>query len=398
MRTGRPAASRVGKRRVPRRHVQVVAAAGETSRRTGRPVSRSRRRTSGMPASGSTALATSRHRPARAAVVEAEDETAVVDLEHVLRQAGPVPTWRSPRRRRCTGTARRGLGGRSSSRQGRWRPRCNSRALGGLIRGRILRSRLPQARLRGMGRMPMLVVSRDDAPAWPVGGVRLAELADRACRWRPTSGSARRYEHAQRSALMAVALADAAGFMRVRRRTLLPGAAEDHRLYGRRDFGFRAWARMSANGSGTSAGRAPAEFVGAVIRNVGRDDGCRGPGRQGAAARSPAAAEMQNSRIHCEVGQLLARRLVFGPGWRARSGRCSRAGTGAGVPRGSRARRSIGRAAGAARVRGGRPRTGCWGRTGRSALVARRRAGGGYDPKLVGSSRVARRRCFRGWR
>jgi HD-GYP domain-containing protein (c-di-GMP phosphodiesterase class II) len=119
-------------------------------------------------------------------------------------------------------------------------------------------------------------------------------------------------EHAQRSAVIAVALAEAAGltdeqaqdaYYLAMLRTV--GCTGDH------DFAFSVfgedlgWMGLAAMGS-------PLALLGRVARNVGRGSGVR---RAGLVARAFASLPqvMRNSQIHCEVGAMLSERLGLGP-------------------------------------------------------------------------------------
>lgn len=139
-------------------------------------------------------------------------------------------------------------------------------------------------------------------------------------------------EHAQRSAVVAVALAEAAGlseqeaqdaYYLAMLRTV--GCTGDH------DFAFRifgedlGWLGLAAMGS-------PLALLGQMARNVGRKAG--GVRRAGQVARAFASLPevMRNSRIHCEVGTMLSQRLGLGPGVVAGLGQVFERWDGMGAP------------------------------------------------------------------
>jgi HD-GYP domain-containing protein (c-di-GMP phosphodiesterase class II) len=210
--------------------------------------------------------------------------------------------------------------------------------------------------------------------------VRLAELAA-SLSLATDIGLGLALEHGERSALLTVALAEAAGF----------DESEAHDAFyvallktvgctGDDDFGIRVLGEDSGNWIAHMAGGSPAEFLGAMIRNVGRRDAF--PRRVGKVLRALGKGPSAPTRAHCEVGRLLAERLGL-------SARVARAITqvferwdGRGRPdrlKGEAIDRVVRLVQLAADAQAARRLFG----TDEVVALVKRRAGGGYDPKLV---------------
>jgi HD-GYP domain-containing protein (c-di-GMP phosphodiesterase class II) len=212
--------------------------------------------------------------------------------------------------------------------------------------------------------------------------VRLAELMT-ALSLAVDVGLGEPFEHAQRSALAAAKLATLAG---------LPVAEAQDAFYlallktvgcaGDDDLGFRVLGEDLGEWMGPVGGAAPAEFMSLVFRNVGRDRAL--PARVASVLRtlSQLPSLMQGSQGHCEVGQMLARRLGLGPAVVRGLGQVFEKWDGSGQPkhlRGEAIDRPVRLAQVAADVETGHRVLGI------EATVAtmRRRGGHGYDPRLV---------------
>jgi len=146
----------------------------------------------------------------------------------------------------------------------------------------------------------------------PTEGIRLAELMA-ALSLANDVGLGEPFEHAQRSALVAARLAQLAG--------MPPAEAQDAYYLallktigcvGDDDLGVRVLGEDLGEWMGPIGGANPLEMLGLFLRNVGRSEPL--PRRVakvvGAFAGMPAV--MQASHGHCEVGQMLARRLGLG--------------------------------------------------------------------------------------
>ena len=210
--------------------------------------------------------------------------------------------------------------------------------------------------------------------------VRLAELAA-SLSLATDIGLGVALEHAQRSALMTVALADAAGFdADDARDAFYVALLKTVGCTGDEDFGVRVLGEDSGNWIAHMAGGSPAEFMGALLRNVGRSDAF--PRRVGKVLHALRKGPGMPSRAHCEVGRLLAERLGL-------SARVARAMTqvferwdGRGRPEGLKGEaidRVVRLVQLASDAQAARRLFG----TDETVALIRRRAGGGYDPKLV---------------
>jgi HD-GYP domain-containing protein (c-di-GMP phosphodiesterase class II) len=202
--------------------------------------------------------------------------------------------------------------------------------------------------------------------------VRLAELAA-SLSLATDIGLGVSPEHGARSALLAVALAEAAGCDEAEARDAFYVALlKTVGCTGDEDFGIRVLGETSGNWIAHMAGGSPAEFLGAIVRNVGRADGL--PRRIGKVLRALGKGPAVPTRAHCEVGRLLAERLGL-------SARVARAITQVferwdgreAIDRVVRLVQLASDAQAARRLFG----------TDETVALLRRRAGGGYDPKLV---------------
>jgi HD-GYP domain-containing protein (c-di-GMP phosphodiesterase class II) len=210
--------------------------------------------------------------------------------------------------------------------------------------------------------------------------VRLAELAA-SLSLATDIGLGVALEHGERSAVLAVALAEAAGCDESEARDAFYVALlKTVGCTGDEDFGVRALGEDSGNWIAHMAGGSPAEFLGAIIKNVGRHDPL--PRRVGKVLHALRKGPGMPTRAHCEVGRLLAQRLglsarvaeamsqVF-ERWDGR-GRPHRL-KGEAIDRVVRVVQLASDAQAARRLFG----------TDETVALLRRRAGGGYDPKLV---------------
>ena len=223
--------------------------------------------------------------------------------------------------------------------------------------------------------------------------VRLAELAA-SLSLATDIGLGVALEHAQRSALMTVALADAAGFdADDARDAFYVALLKTVGCTGDEDFGVRVLGEDSGNWIAHMAGGSPAEFMGALLRNVGRSDAF--PRRVGKVLHALRKGPGMPSRAHCEVGRLLAERLGL-------SARVARAMTqvferwdGRGRPEGLKGEaidRVVRLVQLASDAQAARRLFG----TDETVALIRRRAGGGYDPKLVEVFSASREDIVRG--
>ncbi|HEY7372370.1 MAG TPA: HD domain-containing phosphohydrolase [Polyangia bacterium] len=210
--------------------------------------------------------------------------------------------------------------------------------------------------------------------------VRLAELAA-SLSLATDIGLGVSPEHGARSALLAVALAEAAGCDEAEARDAFYVALlKTVGCTGDDDFGVRVLGETSGNWIAHMAGASPAEFLGTLVRNVGRADGF--PRRIGKVLRALGKGPGAPTRAHCEVGRLLAERLGL-------SARVARAMTqvferwdGRGRPdrlKGEAIDRVVRLVQLASDAQAARRLFG----TDETVALVRRRAGGGYDPKLV---------------
>ena len=210
--------------------------------------------------------------------------------------------------------------------------------------------------------------------------VRLAELAA-SLSLASDIGLGVALEHAQRSALMSVALAQAAGLDETEAQDAFYVALlKTVGCTGDEDFGVRTLGEDSGHWIAHMAGGSPGEFIGALIRNVGRNDAL--PRRVGKVLRALGKGPRMPTRAHCEVGRLLAERLGL-------SARVARAMTqvferwdGRGRPDGLKGEaidRSVRVVQLASDAQAARRLFG----TDETVALIRKRAGGGYDPKLV---------------
>jgi HD-GYP domain-containing protein (c-di-GMP phosphodiesterase class II) len=217
----------------------------------------------------------------------------------------------------------------------------------------------------------------------PVAGtesVRLAELAA-SLSLATDIGLGVALEHAQRSALMTVALADAAGFdASDARDAFYVALLKTVGCTGDEDFGVRALGEDSGNWIAHMAGGSPAEFMGALIRNVGRSDAF--PRRVGKVLHALRKGPGMPSRAHCEVGRLLAERLGLSARVASAMTQVFERWDGRGRPDGLKGEaidRVVRLVQLASDAQAARRLLG----TDETVALIRRRAGGGYDPKLV---------------
>ena len=210
--------------------------------------------------------------------------------------------------------------------------------------------------------------------------VRLAELAA-SLSLATDIGLGVALEHAQRSALLAVALADAAGVGADEARDAFYVALlKTVGCVGDEDFGVRVLGEDSGGWIAHMAGGSPAEFMAAMFKNIGRGDPV--PRRIGKVLRAMGKGPSVPTRAHCEVGRLLAERLGL-------SARVARAITqvferwdgkgrpdrlkGEAIDRAVRIAQLASDAQAAHRLLG----------ADETVALVKRRAGGGYDPKLA---------------
>jgi HD-GYP domain-containing protein (c-di-GMP phosphodiesterase class II)/DNA-binding CsgD family transcriptional regulator len=190
-------------------------------------------------------------------------------------------------------------------------------------------------------------------------------------------------EHALRSALLATALAEAAGmgedearqaFYLALLRTVGCTGDED---YVARVFGEDAGSWITHMG-----GASPAEMLQALVRNVGRGDPA--PRRLGKVVRAFAGIPGMPavSRGHCEVGRLLARRLGLPDDVVHGMDQVFERWDGGGVPAGLEGE-AIARPVRLAQLAGDAQAAHRLLGTEAAVALMRRRAGRGYDPKLV---------------
>src|SRR5215211_6419175 len=114
-------------------------------------------------------------------------------------------------------------------------------------------------------------------------------------------------EHAQRSAVVSVALAGAAGLTEEQAQdayylSLLQtvGCTGDH------DFAFRAFGEEMAEWIPLAVMGTPVELMGSLIRNVGRGKAALKRAGHLARAFGSLPGVMRNTQIHCEVGTMLS--------------------------------------------------------------------------------------------
>ena len=143
------------------------------------------------------------------------------------------------------------------------------------------------------------------------GAVRLAELMA-ALSQATDIGLGTAPEHAQRSALVTVALADAAGLPRPGTAGL-PHVAQDHRLHGDEDVTARIFGEDAGTWIAHIGGASPIE---AARRRRPTWAGQRRPLRRARKVlRALGTCRLPPvTRGHCEVGHLLAQRLGLSPG------------------------------------------------------------------------------------
>src|SRR5262245_5315173 len=210
--------------------------------------------------------------------------------------------------------------------------------------------------------------------------VRLAELAA-SLSLATDIGLGVALEHGERSALLAVALAEAAGCDESEARDAYYVALlKTVGCTGDEDFGIRVLGEDSGNWIAHMAGGSPAEFMAAIVTNVGRGDAF--PRRIGKLLRAFGKGPSMPSRAHCEVGRLLAEPL--GPWPRAATAMTQvfERWDGRGRPtrlKGEAIDRVVRLAQLASDAQAGYRLLGADG----TVALVRRRAGGGYDPKLA---------------
>jgi HD-GYP domain-containing protein (c-di-GMP phosphodiesterase class II) len=215
----------------------------------------------------------------------------------------------------------------------------------------------------------------------PAEGIRLAELMV-ALSLANDVGLGEPFEHAQRSALVAARLAQLAG---------LPTSEAQDAYYlallktigcvGDDDLGYRVLGEDIGEWMGPIGGADPVEMLGLLLRNVGKNETL--PRRVakvlGAFAGMPEVVAASHG--HCETGQMLATRLGLGPAVVRGLGQVFDRWDGNGTKklRGEAVDRAVRVAQLATDLETGH-RT-----LGPEEVVAtmRRRAGRGYDPKLV---------------
>jgi HD-GYP domain-containing protein (c-di-GMP phosphodiesterase class II) len=212
--------------------------------------------------------------------------------------------------------------------------------------------------------------------------VRLAELMA-ALSVAVDLGLGETVEHAQRSAVIAVALSDAAGLTAEQAQdayylSLLQtvGCTGDH------DFAFQAFGEDMAEWIPLAVMGAPMELMGDVVRNVGRGQATLQRARRLARAFAAMPGVMRNTQIHCEVGTMLSDRLGLGPRVVAGLGQVFERWDGGGAPhklRGEAIALPVRVSQLARDIELGARKLGL------EATVAlmRKRAGKGHDPRLV---------------
>jgi HD-GYP domain-containing protein (c-di-GMP phosphodiesterase class II) len=212
--------------------------------------------------------------------------------------------------------------------------------------------------------------------------VRLVELTT-ALSLATDLGLGEPFEHGQRSALLAAHLAEEAG---------LPAAESQTAFYlaqlltvgctGDDDLMYRVLGEDLAAWRGPIGGAGPAEILGLLLRNVGRDRPL--PARIGRVLSALAGVPsiMEAARGHCEVGQILARSLGLGPAVVRGLGHVFERWDGGGQPHRLKGE-AIDRAARVAQLACDADTAHrCFGPD-RTVQLLRRRSGKGYDPKLV---------------
>jgi HD-GYP domain-containing protein (c-di-GMP phosphodiesterase class II) len=212
--------------------------------------------------------------------------------------------------------------------------------------------------------------------------VRLAELMV-ALSLATDVGLGEPFEHAQRSALVAVRLAQLAG---------MPPAEAQDAFYlamlktvgciGDDDLGFQVLGEDLGEWMGPIGGASPMEALALMVRNVGSKEALPARVARVLSALAGMPAVMGASRGHCEVGQMLARQAGLGPAVVRGLGQVFERWDGAGKPnkiRGEQLDRAVRVAQVATDLESGH-RT-----LGPEEMVAtmRRRAGKGYDPVLA---------------
>jgi HD-GYP domain-containing protein (c-di-GMP phosphodiesterase class II) len=214
------------------------------------------------------------------------------------------------------------------------------------------------------------------------GGVRLAELVA-ALSLATDVGLGAPLENAQRAALLAVHLAEAAG---------LGEAEARHAFYlallktvgcvGDEDFTARVFGEEASAWITPIGGATPVEILRLIVANVGRGRGVPGRAAKVLRALGSLPGMPAISRGHCEVGNLLARRLGLPAGVVRGMGQVFERWDGRGAParlRGEAIHPAV-RVAQLASDAQALART--LGADGTAALV-RARAGSGYDPRLA---------------
>lgn len=220
----------------------------------------------------------------------------------------------------------------------------------------------------------------ETAPA--AGGARLAELMG-ALSLATDIGLGIPIEHAQRSALLAVRLAERAGM----------GEAEARHAYylsllktvgctGDEDLGQRLLGEDMGTWMGSMGGAGVAEVLRALVAHVGRDDPAwRRAGKLMRAFTALPAFDAM-SRGHCEVGHFLARSLGVAPEVVRGLGQVFERWDGAGVPhklRGQAIDRAVRLAQIVTDAEAAQRNMGTDGAMG----LMRGRRGAGYDPELL---------------
>jgi HD-GYP domain-containing protein (c-di-GMP phosphodiesterase class II) len=213
-------------------------------------------------------------------------------------------------------------------------------------------------------------------------GVRLAELMT-ALSLATDVGLASPFDHGQRSALFGARLAALAG---------LPPAEAQDAFYlsllrtigctGDDDLGFRVLGEDLGEWVGPMAGASAFEALGLMVRNIGKHEALPVRVARVVSSLTRLPAMMANDRGHCEVGQMLARRLGLGPAVVRGLGQVFERWDGAGQPhhlRGEAIDRAVRLAAVATDTETAHH---LYGPEATLALLRRRR-GKGYDPSLI---------------
>ena len=190
-------------------------------------------------------------------------------------------------------------------------------------------------------------------------------------------------EHAQRSAVISVALSEAAGLTEEQAQdayylSLLQtvGCTGDH------DFAFQNFGEDMAEWIPLAVMGAPMEMMGSLVRNVGRGQARLKRARSLARAFGALPGVMRNTQIHCEVGTMLSERLGLGPRVVAGLGQVFERWDGQGAPhrlRGDALALPVRVSQLARDIELGTRKLGLEGAVG----LMRRRAGKGHDPRLV---------------